>query len=241
MSLRLLVSHKPPEIKRIILGFPLESFPWCSWSQQQIDFWMWGRWSSLYYCLVKLPGRGILNHLHNHFFLLFWPHLVLFWPSSSAPASPPAVFCLPPLLTTFLVFSPTTLSRADELWLILTKRWSFLSTELSRRSSSCLVEFLLRLRSSHFFVLPDLFLNLLFHVNKSFPETLYFRSQSSLWSSWSPCSSTVSSSVCKHFNFIEKWLYIFSSNLSNILDWLFYYSFGVLNKVLAADCGSSDP
>lgn len=52
MSLRLLVSPKPSWIKRIILGFPLKSFPWCSWSQQQIDFWMRGRWSSLCYCSV---------------------------------------------------------------------------------------------------------------------------------------------------------------------------------------------
>lgn len=34
---------------------------------------------------------------------------------------------------------------------------------------------------------------------------------------------------------------ISSSSLSTILDRLFCYSFGVLNKVLAADCGSSDP
>lgn len=46
------------------------------------------------------------------------------------------------------------------------------SLNFSCRSSSCLVEFLLRLRSSHFIVLPDLFLNLLFHVNQSFPKTL---------------------------------------------------------------------
>lgn len=112
MSLRLLVSHKPSWIKRIIPEFPLKSFPRCSWSQQQIDFWMRGRWSSLYYCSVKLSGRGFLKHLHKHFisFLLFWPLLVLFRPSSSAPASP--VFCLLPLLTTFVVFSPTTLSKS---------------------------------------------------------------------------------------------------------------------------------
>lgn len=159
MSLRLLVSHKPSWIKIIILGFPLKSFPWCSWSQQQIDKnvifilslsqTIWSRYSKT--SKSSSSCSGLIWCISS--ILLLLQHLLQLFSVSS--------HCWQPFWSSHWPLC----QRADELCLILTKRWSFLFTELSLPWNFFYGWALLIL-------LPSLFLNLLFHVNQSFRETL---------------------------------------------------------------------
>lgn len=150
------MSHKPSWIKRIILGFPLKSFPWFSWSQQQI----------------RLQAVGTLDK--NVIFIFMLRQTVWLWDSKT---SPQTLHLLPPLLassTSFLAFflcpsissscflSPPT---ADNLLGLLPVHFvqepMNFATSLQRAGASSLlnfshwscsrlVEFILRLRSSPF-------------------------------------------------------------------------------------------